>query len=209
VLSSKDLELAQKTLEQQLLVSAKQLAEAELARRNAESPKQALRLMDDQRLTKIVYEDISLPTDHIGQAVTSIPISGGMSYTVYAYDAQSILAMLRHELEAHVRDGRRLLEQHLGLESLVVNPIAHADDESWIKLTVDLTGTEQYILDPLSPTGALFGKKLRAQISGMNVTDAKRIIKNLPEVESVSISQWPPWQHTLPQIPSHISIVPQ
>ncbi len=209
VLSAKDLELAEKSLQQELLVAAKHISERELQLRNAQGPSRRLRLIDDERLVSIVYDDENIPKDQIGQALASVPVSGSISYTVYAYDAQAILAMLRQELEAHVRDGRRLLGDHLGLESLVVTPIAHADNFSTIKLTVDLTGTEQYILDPLTPTGALFARKVRTLVTGMDKAQAVRIMRNLPEVEAVSIAQWPPWRRTLPSIASHISIVTQ
>ena len=92
---------------------------------------------------------------------------------------------------------------------MVAHVIDYADDQSWIKLTVDLSATEEYVLDPLQPAGALFAKTIRELVAGMSRDEAVRIIRNLPEVETVSISQWPPWSRTLPRIGSHISIVPQ
>ncbi len=86
--------------------------------------------------------------------------------------------------------------------------IDYADDLSWIKLTVDLSGTELSILDPLTPTGARFAKQVRESVGGISREDALRIIRNLPEVEQAEIALWPPWSRVLPRIPSHISIVP-
>lgn len=210
VLQEEDLDLARKRLEQELLVAAKQMAEEERDLRNQEHPGQHLVTLNPGQypeLTLLTYADFSLPTEFVGTEVTSVPVSGSIMYTVFAYDAQAILDTLRAELRSHVREGRRLLDEHLDYEHLVAHVIDYEDDLSWIKLTVDLTATEEYILDPLSPTGAIFGKKLREQIAGTKRDEAIRIIRNMPEVESVGISQWPPWSGKIPSILSHISIV--
>ncbi len=218
ILQQQDLEIAQKRLEQDLLVAARAMIEEERTRLMEEHPDQFLvvlqpsqfpKLRDVQNLGSVlVYSNITLPTEFIGQEVTSVPVSGDITYTLYAYDANAILQMLRGELHEHVREGRRLLDSDLTYEHLVGHIIDWADDYGWIKLTVDLTATEEYVLDPLSPTGALFGKKMREQIAGVKRDNAIRIVRNMPEVESVDISQWPPWSRTLPSILSHISIVP-
>jgi hypothetical protein len=211
VLRQEDLDLARKRLEQELLTSAKDLAEKQRTDYNNAHPDQHLELLIDARydaLIKTSYDNVLMPTNLLGQVVTSIPVEGDVTYTIFAYDADAILHMLMKELASHVRDGRRLVDDQLERDQLVSHVIDYDDALSWIKMTVDLTGTEQYILDPLSPTGALFGKNVRAQITGKSRDDALRILRNMPEVERVEISQWPPWQQTLPRIPSHISIVP-
>ncbi|NOS67589.1 MAG: hypothetical protein HOO67_04470, partial [Candidatus Peribacteraceae bacterium] len=80
---------------------------------------------------------------------------------------------------------------------------------SWIKITADVVGTEQFVLDPLSQVGAKFGKKVREAIAGLSVHDAQRILRNFPEVDRVEIRLWPPWAGVLPSIPSNIRITPQ
>ena len=92
------------------------------------------------------------------------------------------------------------------MKRLVAHVIDYSKDLSWIKLTVDLTGTATYILDPLTPRGAVFAKNIRERISGLSTDDALRIVKNMPEVEDAEISLWPPWGNQLPSIPSHITV---
>ena len=208
VLKKEDLDLARKRLEQELLATAKQMIEEEREARNAGAPFR-LEILQYQELTKTAYIDTVLPTQFLGEPVTSVPVEGGIVYSVYAYDQDAILAMLKKELISHVREGKRLLVDRIGRDNLDVRVVDYADDFSWIKLTVELIGTEEYILDPLSPTGALFGKKVRERIAGIHTADALRIVKNMPEVETAMISLWPPWNRVLPRIPSHISIVPQ
>lgn len=208
VLKQDDLELAKRTLEGELLVAAKSLIGERLAERNIGASSR-LKVLQYDELTKSEYKDIVLPQQLLGTQVSSVPVEGSITYTVYAYDVQAILEMLKTQLVAHVREGRELLTDQLTLEDMGVVVIDYADDFSWIKLTVDLRGTERFVLDPLSPAGAMFAKRLREQVQGTSKDDALRIVKNMPEVEDVTISLWPPWSGVLPPIPSHISVTPE
>lgn len=209
VLSAQDLEIAKKRLEQELLATAKRLVDEEVEGQNALDPERDIRLLRYGELTKLTYTGFVIPTQFIGQEVASVPIEGGIRYTAHAYEAQSILDFLHAELESHVRDGKRLLGEALTGENLIVHVIDYADDLSWIKLTVDLSATEEYILDPLTPDGALFAKRVRDQVVGLSVDEALRIVRNMPEVETARVSIWPPWNRHLPAIPAHISITPE
>ena len=64
----------------------------------------------------------------------------------------------------------------------------------------------------LDPKSAEIQWRLAAAIfaaqRGLPKEEALRIVKNMPEVDDVEISIWPPWSGTVPPIPSHISIVP-
>lgn len=206
VLHQGDLDVAQAMLEQELLAEAKQLVDEHRMVYNNERDDQMMEILYYDELTKIEYKNFQLPDQFIGEAVTSVPITGSIEYIAYAYDTQAVLNLLKAELLTHVEDGKRLLPSTITMDRLIAHVIDYNDDLTWIKLTVDLSGTEQFILDPLSSHGARFGKKVREMIGGKKTDVAERIMKNLPEVEDVSINIWPPWNRQLPSIPSHISI---
>ena len=208
VLSEDDLTLGKVQLEHELLTLAKRTADEEVQVFNAEHPDSLLEMLYYEELTSVEYTNFVMPREFLGRPVQSIPIQGSIVYTTYAYDTKKVLEMLSKELRTHVGEGRRILEDSLSLERLVAHVIDYEDDFSWIKLTVDLTGTEQYILDPLSPTGALFAKKVRESVKGLTKEEAKRIVDNLPEVKKSKVSIWPPWSGVLPNIASHIIIEP-
>lgn len=206
VLHEKDLETARKQLEQELLATAKQLVEEEKTLHNSQESDSFIEVLYYDELTRAEFHDFDLPRAFLGEAVASIPVQGSLTYTAYAYDAQHILAMLTKELEEHVDAGKRLLPDTIGMDRLVTHVIDYSDDLSWIKLTVDLSGTEQFILDPLTPAGARFSKRVRELVTGISIEEALRILRNLPEVDNADISLWPPWGGSLPRIPAHISI---
>ncbi|OIO52920.1 hypothetical protein AUJ46_06630 [Candidatus Peregrinibacteria bacterium CG1_02_54_53] len=208
VLTKEDLKLAEKQLENELLLMAKQMVDEERTLFNAQHPDEQLEMLYYDELTQITYEDFVMPTEFIGQQITSVPIEGTIVYTTYGYDTKAVLDLLIAELKAHVRSEKLLLEESLTYNRLVAHVIDYADDLSWIKITVDLSGTEQFTLDPLSPTGAQFARKVRNKVAGLPVDEALRIVKNLPEVDQVEISVWPPWSPKLPPIPAHIYVKP-
>ncbi|MDP7477207.1 MAG: hypothetical protein QF442_02040, partial [Candidatus Peribacteraceae bacterium] len=183
VLSEDDFELGRKLLEQELLSIAKRSADEKRELMSAEFDTTRLELLYYEELTKVAYDNFFFPEQFLGEAVQSVPIEGSITYTTYAYDTQEVLDMLSRELISHVGEGKRLLEESLSHDRLVAHVIDYEDDFSWIKLTVDLSGTHQHILDPLSPTGAVFAKKVRESVRGLHKADAERIVGNYPEVK--------------------------
>ena len=206
ILSKEDIEIAEEQLRQELLSEAKGIVVEKQDLLNIENEGTAFELLHYDELTHIDFVDIVPPTQFLNLPVQSAPIEGSIVYTMYAYDTAQVLSMLSKELRQHVGQDRRLMENTLDLTRLVAHVIDYEDELSWIKLTVDLSGTEQYILDPLSPTGAVFAKKVRESITGLRTEDANRIVSNFPEVKKADVSVWPPWQKVLPGIASSIAI---
>jgi hypothetical protein len=206
VLKQSDLDIAEKQLKSELVNMASQMIDEEILLYNQEHPKEVLTRLYYDELTTYAFTGFVLPTQFIGEEVTSIPVQGSVVYTAYGYDAQYILALLRDELLSHIETGKKLLPETIRMDRLVVHVIDYADDLSWIKLTVDLSGTQQAILDPLTPTGAKFAREVRQAVLGKSIDEAQRIVRNFPEVEQALVSVWPPWNTRIPTIPYNIVI---
>ena len=209
VLLQKDVDIGMKRLKQELLVAAKQMIEEQRQLRSSQNPNVHLELLAKDDVIRATYSGFLLPTNLLGQPVTSVAIEGQLLYTVPAYNLQGIQEAYSKELQGHTGEGKRLIPDSVHIDPQKVIIIEFADDGSWIKITADVTGTEQFVLEPLTPMGAKFGTKVREAIAGLSVTDAQRILRNFPEVERVDISLWPPWNSTLPSIASNITISPQ
>lgn len=209
VLRQEDLELGKKRLMQELLVTAKQLVEEERQMRNAEDPTKQLELLDKEQVIVATYSGFILPTQFIGQPVLSIPIEGQLIYAVPSYNVALLEEKYSKELVSRTGEGKRLVADTVHADPSRVIIIEYDDNHTWIKITADVVGTEHFELDPLTPMGARFGKKVREAIAGLSVKDAQRILKNFPEVDRVDIGVWPPWSGTVPPLLSSIRIVPQ
>ncbi len=208
VLRNEDLQIADRRLRQELLATAKQMVEDERTAQNTAGRKQ-LELLTKDDVIQMTYSGVVLPREFIGQAVESVPVKGELIYTVPAYDLKAVHNQFGSELLNHVGEGKRLIpgSSHVDPQRVII--IEYDDNHAWIKITVDLVGTEQFILDPLDPAGARFGRKVRQTVTGITKAEALRILRNFPEVDRVTISLWPPWNDLLPAIPSSISIDPQ
>ncbi len=198
---------AKQRLEQELLMVARQQVEDERIGENAINGTNFVQLKRDD-LTKIVYGNFQLSESFVGQNVTSVPVSGGLDYTVVLYDEDALLDILKGEAAERVPSGKTILQSSLSKENMDLYVIPPWDDDLlWVKITADLTYSERYVLNPLTPAGAKFAKYIRDNVSGKDISEAKRIIKNLPEVSKVEISLWPPWTYQLPGIGSSIAVV--
>jgi hypothetical protein len=207
-LQKSDLDIARKRLEQQLLAEAKKEVEERMQSLNLTAG-MTLRLLNNDQLVKATYTGFILPLDQLNQPVSSIMVEGGLEFRMLVYDAQRVLDLISGELIARIPPEKKLLSDTVSLKQLDVRIFDYADDLSWLKATAELSATEQYVLDPLTPSGARFARTVREKITGMTVSEAVRFVKNLPEVEKVKIRMWPPWSAVLPSIPSNISIVTQ
>jgi hypothetical protein len=208
VLQQKDLQVASELLKSQLLTAAQKEVEATKDRMNL-SGTQYIELLTKNDVIRKTYSGFVLPTSSLGKAVPSVPVTGTIIYTMYGYDATEVLDVISKETEEQVMEGKKILEDSLKPDRLRVYIIAYADNLSWIKITADLSAQRQFILDPLTPTGAKFAKEVRDTVAGKSKKEALSVLKNLTEVEKVEVSLWPPWSRTLPSIPSHIAVSPQ
>lgn len=207
VLQQRDVDLAKKRLEQELFSAAKiAIEEQRVARNRTEDAAYEFLIRDT--LIQMTYSGFVLPTEQIGTVADSVTVEGAISYTLPAYNVTSILQAYGPEVQGHIADGKELLPDSIALDPGRVVVIEYADNLSWIKITVDVTGTEQYVLDPLTPSGARFGKELRKEITGASKENAVKVVRNKPEVDRVEIRIWPPWNSRLPDIPSNIFLVP-
>ncbi len=197
---------ARQRLEQELLSVAKQQVEDDLEARNNLENSHLVQLVRDE-LTITTYKDFDLSNSFVGQNVTSIPIHGAISYTVVLYDENQLLHLLTDEVRKRIPPEKTVVESSLVKENMNLHVIAPWDDDlKWIKITADLTYTQRFILDPLTPNGAKFGKYIRDSVAGKPIDEAQRIIRNLPEVSDADIRLWPPWTDTLPELGSSMVV---
>lgn len=209
VLQSKDLTLAQELLKQQLSVRAKDLIEEKRQQYMQEHPDSKVELLTKEDVIKKAFTGVVLPLHLLGKPVESVPVEGTLIYTVYGYDVQSVLALMRTDSADHVSEGMRVLPESFIPERMRVYIIDYEDNLQWIKITADLLGLQEFVLDPLTPVGARFGVKVRDTVAGLSTANALRVIRNMPEVERAEVRLWPPWNRTLPEIPAHISLTIQ
>lgn len=200
-----DLATARRFLEQSLLLAANQEIDEKIIEYNLTNTSTLTRLYYDE-LRAITYENFSLSENLLGQSVTSVPVTGTIRLKAFAYNRDYVLNILASELEKHVTDNKEIITDSMSVDSLSTHVMEYDDAFEWIKITVDLTAIERPILLETTESGLDFSNRVREAVVGELVIDARRIIGNMPEVEKVDISVWPPWGRVLPSIPYNILI---
>lgn len=209
VLREEDLVIAQKKLESELRLTARQLVDEERETRNAQSENASFVELRYDELTYTSFDQFTLPREFLGAKVDSVPVSGTISYTVLLYDENALFEMLREELVDVVADDKEVLPESIRKEEMVLHVTDAPWEEpniNWVKITVDLSAQQRFTLDPATPVGLEFSRAVREAVVGKSVDEAEKIVKNMPEVSKVEVSLWPPWNRWLPSIPSNILI---
>lgn len=207
VLQAKDLQLASEMLKTKLQAEAQSMAEEQREAWNQANPTQTLEFLRKNDVVKKTFSGFVLPVGDIGKPVTSITIEGSYEYIAYAYDVTAVLNLVKKDILSHTVEGKHVLLDSLVADRLRVYIIDYDDNFAWIKITADMLGLQEFALDPLTPAGARFARKVRESVAGLDKREAERILRNFPEVERVKVKMWPPWGGKLPDIPSHISVV--
>jgi hypothetical protein len=207
VLQAKDLQIASEQLKTKLLADAQVIAEEKRQAWNLSHPNERLEFLRKDDVIKKVFSGFVVPTGDLGKPLSSITVEGNIIYVPFAYDVAGVLNMVKDDIIVHTVEDKRVILDSLTSDRLRVYIIDYDDNFTWIKITADLLGLQEFILDPLTPAGARFGKRVRETIAGLPKKEAERILRNFNEVERVDLRMWPPWSQSLPTIPSHISIV--
>ncbi|MDB4979170.1 MAG: hypothetical protein JWM56_1356 [Candidatus Peribacteria bacterium] len=206
VFKQEDLDAAHKELDTQLISTARTLIDEQLSVLNQKKKNTRMQYFDDKQLIRAIFHDVKLPTEFLGETVTSVPAEGSVTYTVIAYNADSVLTLLQRDLISHIEEGKQLVADSVSADGLRTFLIKYDDNLAWVKVTAELNATEEFVLDPLLPVGAKFGRNVRDTIVGLAKGEAIKIIKNMPEVERAEIHTWPPWSGSVTQVPANISI---
>ena len=116
-----------------------------------------------------------------------------------------MLSVLRGALLKSVDPGMELLS----LEESGIYPevISVSENKDRVKITVSARGVEAYIIEPRTKKGVLFVNRVKKNIIGKNINDARKILENFHEVAMVEISVWPPITRRIPRLPENISVV--
>lgn len=206
-LKESDLDNARKKMEATLRQLAQEKLADRIAAMNAETPRSDWRTFSEEKLVQIAYHDEKMPRDQLGKEVTQVPVGLSMTLVVQAYDASNVLELVRRDIASHIEEDKVLLQESVDVNRLSVLPIHIDPSRTWVKVTADLSATEEYLLDQLTPVGAKFARRVREAIVGKSYDEAVRVIRNMPEVERVTVSLWPPWSRRVTSISGNIRIV--
>jgi hypothetical protein len=188
-------------------VELKEAAEAELkaviAQRNEEQNTN-LQLLTGTNLIKLGDINISIPQNIEGQKLESFDVKGTVTATGIAYNQDELLTILNNELKVKKNPEKSLASVDEG--SITYKITENNEVAGKVVITPSIQGIEEFEISPKKENGERLIKKIKDQIVGKEIQEARDFIQGLPEIEKVEISTWPAWAPTIPSVPDNIKI---
>ncbi|MGL5830930.1 MAG: hypothetical protein ACRCZE_02155 [Candidatus Altimarinota bacterium] len=202
-ISADDTAAARAKMEVELRDAAEAELKAIIAQRNEEQSTN-LQLLTGNNLVDLGEMDITIPQNIEGQKLESFDVKGTVTVSGIAYNQDELLTILNNELKVKKNPEK-------SLASVDENSITYKITENntvagKVTITPSIQGIEEFEISPKKENGERLIKKIKDQIVGKEIQEARDFIQGLPEIEKVEISTWPAWAPTIPSVPDNIKI---
>lgn len=203
VVSQEDLDLAKRQIQEMILQDAKKDSDIFVERKNRLENTDLILLPGQEFLETEVLE-IDLPEEMLGKNVPRFPVRSRMRVRMVAFSKSDIVSILRESLEKIVDPGMHL--SSLETETILPEVLSISPKKDRIKVTISVRGVEQYLIEPSTVDGVRFVNRVKEEVRGRSVSEAKRILENFQEAAVVDISVWPPFFGRIPRLPENIAV---
>lgn len=202
-ISTEDIEAAKIRLHDELVKAAVEELKVAIEEKSALIGESGLyTLLEGDGAVKLGEVNIDIPPNLDGQQLTEFTLTGEVHVSGVYYDHDSMLEILKGELLLKKSPQKELLR--INEESTSYRIFEWDEASGKIKLTANIKGIEQYLIDPNKESGENLLTKIEEHIAGKNIEDAKSYIQNLPEINKVEIDSWPVWSPTIPKLSENI-----
>jgi hypothetical protein len=171
-----------------------------------------LTLFDFPETFKVTDVETNLDPSLLGQKMPSFDITARAKVSAYAYDQEEFKNIMVNQLK-NIKSPDKILTkidteniQIKILDTLDQTAIQNKLNEGFIEITATISGVEKYIVDPNTQAGQKLYEKITQNITNLKVSEAKRYVQSLPEIDKVQVTTWPFWAPTLPSNPDNIKI---
>lgn len=147
---------------------------------------------------------IEIPPGLNGQTLEQFEVSGTVKANGVYFNMEELLDIMRFELKGKKNPQKRLVK--IDEESMTYRIFDTDQNSKTMKVTATMKAIEEYDLDPSKSAGENLIEKIKENIAGKRIQDAKDYIINLPEIAQVEIKSWPAWAPTIPTVPDNIDV---
>ena len=197
-----DFAAAQKMLEEKMHDEAQKDLENYLREKNSFEFSALALVPENKYLQKEIFE-IQIPENLFGKNIADFEISGKIRVQSWAFDKNELLAVLEVQMQKSV-DAEMQFEK-IDPTSIAIEVLQRETSEG-LKVSVVANGIERYLIEPRTPAGIEFERKLKASILGKKSSDAENILVNFKEIADAQISLWPFFVGKIPNLPENIAI---
>jgi len=159
-------------------------------------------LLEGDNAVKTGEVRMNVPVGLENKEAKEFTVSGEVSVSGIYYNREEMLAILKEELLLKKSPQKELLR--INEDSTSYRIFEWNDANGKVKLTANIKGIEQFIIDTETEEGRSLMQKIRDHIVGKEVQDAEIYVQNLPQVNKVVIESWPAWSPTIPNLQDNI-----
>ena len=159
-------------------------------------------VLPDKKAMDIQLLSVQVPPNLENAQQNDFPVTVTAHVRGIIYNEEALRSLMLARLTAKVHPEKRLGSADFTNMALQIEDVNLNDKHAQIEVT--LSGVEAYDISEETAAGARLVNKIRSNILGTPVADAEQFIRNLPEINNASISSWPFWAQTIPELPENV-----
>lgn len=205
IISQSDLDSAKNQIESNLKDLAKRELENYLTDINQLNQTHLI-LFDDLNFLETRLIEMRFSDDLVGSEKEKFEIFAEIEVEAIVFDEMQLFNLLKKELSSRTHPNMQLRSDSVDTKNISYQVVEQDEDSGLIKLTVSLSGIEEFSFEESTLAGQKISDLIRSKIAGLEVNQALNLIGNMPEVDSVEIKSWPIWLKSIPSFSERISI---
>ncbi|MCF7847091.1 MAG: hypothetical protein K9M51_03635 [Candidatus Gracilibacteria bacterium] len=150
-------------------------------------------LLDDPHLLKSALSEFHFPEELIGTETQTVSVSGMLELYGIVFDQEVVAEILLERLKQTLDDRQRLVEIDDRLVEYQVLDSEQLAEEGWLKLSVKMIGVKTLDLQSPHPEERRWRRALKEKLAGLSLVDARSVLVNVPEIETVRFIRLTPW----------------
>lgn len=206
-----DIEAAKNQLEENLGLIAKSELQSRLEEMNQKNQTHLV-LLDDPQYISTTLQEVRVPENLEGSEKEKFEVYAQVLVKGVAYDSESLFHFLQKEMEKRAHPDMQVRPDSIDPDQIQYDfvdktaQLDHLQETGQVKLTVTVSGIQEYVIDSSAEAGLRFSQKVKEKIINLPVEKARLYLENLPEVEEVDIQMWPIWLKKIPRLSEKIEV---
>ena len=204
-ITKENIDAAKKQIQSNLVLMARDDLKNYIGQMN-KANKTNLILLNNNKYLKTKLIDLKMSDGLEGSYKDKFEIFAQISAEGIAFDSSQLFTLLKKELNVRTHPNMQIKAGSISPKNVTYEVIDQDDDTGQIKITAEILGIEEFIIDSSSPAGVRFGTKVKEKILGLSIKEAENLIGNFSEVDVVKINTWPFWVKKIPRVPEGLKI---
>ena len=205
-IGAQDFDLAKPLLEQSFLVQGTENLKEELKSRSRREKKKYI-LLEQQDLLFSELTDYQYPADLVGHEVSTFSVEGTLKVAGIVFDQDQVVKFLTQKIKEKQDHRKKIIKIDKNSVGYRVLDSTFLDEQRFVKLSVSMIGVETLDFEAKNEFALSWQQKIKNEILGKNVDQARGILINHPEIESiVEFKLSPFWIQNVPRLLDQIKM---